>query len=220
MPGLPPRVFLLSPARAGGERMGLLLNPRAAFALASEFQQKGAAVGALFEFASGLYFRGKLAYARAFGRGPRGGSGALAIVPGRGLMDVEQRITAEELRACRDGAALRATAGSDPPRPPPPKAPAVLMRVPLPARLGVGDGCREQGARRGEVAAAQGGAGCFDIALRLARESGLRLVELGFDAAVAAGEPLLRGVERVHGGLHRCAPALALLFRRLPLRFR
>ena len=99
MPGLPPRVFLLSPARAGGERMGLLLNPRAAFALASEFQQKGAAVGALFEFASGLYFRGKLAYARAFGRGPRGGSGALAIVPGRGLMDVEQRITAEELRA-------------------------------------------------------------------------------------------------------------------------
>src|SRR5438309_114076 len=99
MPGLPPRVFLLSPARAGGERMGLLLNPRAAFALASEFQQKGAAVGALFEFASGLYFRGKLAYARAFGRGPRGGSGGLAIVPGRGLMDVEQRITAEELRA-------------------------------------------------------------------------------------------------------------------------
>jgi len=79
--------------------MGLLLNPRAAFALASEFQQKGAAVGALFEFASGLYFRGKLAYARAFGRGPRGGSGGLAIVPGRGLMDVEQRITAEELRA-------------------------------------------------------------------------------------------------------------------------
>jgi len=99
MPGLPPRVFLLSPARAGGERMGLLLNPRAAFALASEFQQKGAAVGELFQFASGLYFRGKLAYARAFGRAPRGGSGALAIVPGRGLMDVEQRITAEELRA-------------------------------------------------------------------------------------------------------------------------
>src|SRR5207237_2456748 len=99
MPGLPTRVLLLSPARAGGERMGLLLNPRAAFALASEFQQKGAAVGELFQFASGLYFRGKLAYARAFGRAPRGGSGALAIVPGRGLMDVEQRITADELRA-------------------------------------------------------------------------------------------------------------------------
>jgi len=53
----------------------------------------------VFQFASGLYFRGKLAYARAFGRGPRGGSGALAIVPGRGIMDVEQTITADELRA-------------------------------------------------------------------------------------------------------------------------
>ena len=79
--------------------MGLLLNPRAAFALASEFQQKGAAVGALFEFASGLYFRGKLAYARAFGRGPRGGSGGLAIVPGRGLMNVDETITVDELKA-------------------------------------------------------------------------------------------------------------------------
>src|SRR5438445_13371160 len=90
----------------------------------------------------------------------------------------------------------------------------------LAAGLSVGDGCREQGARRGEVAVAQGGAGCFDIALRLARKRGLRLVELGLDAAVAAGEPLLGGVERVHRGLHRCAPALALLFRHLPLRFR
>jgi hypothetical protein len=98
MPGLPPRVFLLSPARAGGERMGLLLNPRAGFPLAWEFQQKGAPVGELFEFASGLYFRGKLAYARAFGRPPRRGAGGLAIVPGRGLMDVEQPITADELR--------------------------------------------------------------------------------------------------------------------------
>src|SRR5919201_3774461 len=98
-PSPPPRVFLLSPARAGGERMGLLLNPRAGFALAWEFQQKGAPLGELFQFASGLYFRGKLAYARAFGRPPRGGVGALAIVPGRGLIDVEQRITPEELRA-------------------------------------------------------------------------------------------------------------------------
>src|SRR5438067_10666473 len=99
MPALPPRVFLLSPARAGGERMGLLLNPRAGFALAWEFQQKGATLGEVFQFASGLYFRGKLAYARAFARPPRGAAGALAIVPGRGLMDVEERITADELRA-------------------------------------------------------------------------------------------------------------------------
>ena len=79
--------------------MGLLLSPRAGFALAWEFQRNGAPVGELFKFASGLYFRGKLAYARAFARPPRGGAGALAIVPGRGLMDVEERITAGDLRA-------------------------------------------------------------------------------------------------------------------------
>jgi hypothetical protein len=100
MPGEPhPRVFLLSPARAGGERMGLLLSPRAGFALAWDFQREGAPLGELFQFASGLYFRGKLAYARAFGRPPRGGVAALAIVPGRGLMDVEERITTDDLRA-------------------------------------------------------------------------------------------------------------------------
>jgi len=95
----PPRVFLLSPARAGGARMGLLLSPHAGFELAWAFQREGAALGELFQFASGLYFRGKLAYARAFGRPPAGASGALAIVPGRGLMDVESKITVEDLRA-------------------------------------------------------------------------------------------------------------------------
>ena len=99
MADLPPRVFLLSPARAGGERMGLLMSPRANFPLAWQFQRSGAPLGEVFQFASGLYFRGKLAYARAFGRAPPGGSGALAIVPGRGMMDVEQTITADELRA-------------------------------------------------------------------------------------------------------------------------
>ena len=102
MAELPPRVFLLSPARAGGERMGLLLSPRANFPLAWEFQRSGAPLGEVFQFASGLYFRGKLAYARAFGRAPRGGSGALAIVPGRGMVDVEQTITADDLRAIAD----------------------------------------------------------------------------------------------------------------------
>jgi hypothetical protein len=95
MPESPTRVFLLSPARAGGERMGLLLNPRAGFALAQEFQRQGASIGQLFAFASGLYFRGKLAYARQFA--PPGG--ALVIAPGRGLLDAGHVITAGELRA-------------------------------------------------------------------------------------------------------------------------
>src|SRR5205085_375247 len=97
MPVLP-RVFLLSPAKAGGERMSLLLNPRAGFALAHEFQRAGAPIGDLFQFASGLYFRGKLAYAQRFGRPPRGACGALVIVPGRGLMDAGDSISVSDLR--------------------------------------------------------------------------------------------------------------------------
>jgi hypothetical protein len=79
--------------------MGLLFNPRAGFALAHEFQARGAGLGEIFQFASGLYFRGKLAYARRFGRPPPGAAGALVIAPGRGLMDAESHITAEDLRA-------------------------------------------------------------------------------------------------------------------------
>ena len=99
MPDSPPRVFLLSPARAGGIRMGFLLHPRKGFALAAQLQETGAPLGEVFAFASGLYFRGKLAYARAFGRGPDGHAGGLAILPGRGLLDVETVVTADELRA-------------------------------------------------------------------------------------------------------------------------
>lgn len=98
MPRPPPRVFLLSPARADGARMKLLLREGAAFSLAQQFQREGAALGEVYEFASGLYFRGKLAYARAFARTQRGTPGALAIVPGRGLVDVESTITVPELR--------------------------------------------------------------------------------------------------------------------------
>ncbi|MGZ6143415.1 MAG: hypothetical protein ACXWLM_08750, partial [Myxococcales bacterium] len=94
----PPRVFLLSPARAGGERMGLLLNPGAGFEMAHRFQRSGAMLGELFAFASGLYFRGKFAYARKFARPPRGASGALVIVPGRGLLGAEEIVTVADLR--------------------------------------------------------------------------------------------------------------------------
>ena len=130
MPRPPPRVFLLSPARAGGERMSLLFNPRAGFTLAHEFQARGAKVGELFQFASGLYFRGKLAYARAFARPPKRCAGALTILPGRGLLGCEEQLTVEELKAIaavpvdlrdrryrepleRDALALRETLGDD-----------------------------------------------------------------------------------------------------------
>src|SRR3954465_5056790 len=102
MPARPPRVFLLSPAKAGGERMSLLLNPRAGFALAWQFQERGAPLGDLFQFASGLYFRGRRARGRASRGVPGGGWGALPILPGLGLLDVDTVITADELRAAAE----------------------------------------------------------------------------------------------------------------------
>jgi hypothetical protein len=93
------RVFLLSPANAAGERMGLVLSPRAQFALAAAVQGEGAPLGEVFRFASGLYFRGKLAYAQAFARPPPGVPGALVIAPGAGLVPVEALVRAAHLRA-------------------------------------------------------------------------------------------------------------------------
>src|SRR5512138_2219058 len=95
----PPRVFLLSPARTGGERMRLVLSPTARFALAQAVQGEGAALGEVFRFASGLYFRGKLAYALAFGRPPPGLGAALVMAPGEGLLPAETLVRAEHLRA-------------------------------------------------------------------------------------------------------------------------
>ncbi len=92
-------MFLLSPAHSGGERMALVLSPRARFALADAVQGGGAPIGEVFRFASGLYFRGKLAYAQAFARPPPGVPGALVIAPGAGLVPVETLVCAAHLRA-------------------------------------------------------------------------------------------------------------------------
>ncbi len=60
------KVFLLSPARVDGARAGFLLNPNASFALARQFHSRGLPLAEVFTFASGLYFRGKITYARRF----------------------------------------------------------------------------------------------------------------------------------------------------------
>ena len=79
------RTFLLSPARCDGERAKLILNPSAEFPLARALREGGVELGDVFSFLSGLYFRGKLAYARAFGRG-------LVITTERGLVPPETRV--------------------------------------------------------------------------------------------------------------------------------
>jgi hypothetical protein len=96
----PHQVFLLSPAHCGGERAEMLLRAQADFPLARQVRSPGGApLGEVFSFMSGLYFRGKLAYARAFGRPPPGLPGALVISPAEGLRYPEEMMTVERLRA-------------------------------------------------------------------------------------------------------------------------
>ncbi len=60
------RVFLLSPANSSGRRAALLTRPGASFDLARRVLVGDATLGEVFTFCSGLYFRGKLAYAQKF----------------------------------------------------------------------------------------------------------------------------------------------------------
>ena len=57
-------LFLLSPAKVTGRRAQMLLNPEAQFALARTFHREGLPLAEVFTFASALYFRGKITYAR------------------------------------------------------------------------------------------------------------------------------------------------------------
>jgi hypothetical protein len=93
------RVFLLSPASTSGQRAGYLLEPRTPFRTAMALRTPtGAPLGDVFSFLSGLYFRGKLAYARTFGNPPRGLSGSYVITPCDGLVTPETCIRLDRLR--------------------------------------------------------------------------------------------------------------------------
>ena len=92
------RVFLLSPASCAGERARLVFNERARFDLAVRLRSsEGAALGDVFSFLSGLYFRGKLAYARRYARPPEGTPGVLIITAGAGLVEAEEPVTLDHL---------------------------------------------------------------------------------------------------------------------------
>ena len=95
----PHRVFLLSPAHCGGKRAGYLFNDDATFDLARRVRAPGGVpLADVFSFVSGLYFRGKVAYARAFGRPPAGLSGAMVITTDRGLLPADTTVTLADLR--------------------------------------------------------------------------------------------------------------------------
>jgi len=91
------RVFLLSPANAAGKRAQLLLREGAMFGLARRLQNGGLPLGEAFSFISGLYFRGKLAYASAFATPPDGAPGVLVITACGGLMSPDALVTQSDL---------------------------------------------------------------------------------------------------------------------------
>jgi hypothetical protein len=114
-----PRVFLLSPARLDGRRAKMVLAPEAKGALATRLRSRdGVPIGEVFRFMSGLYFRGKLAYAQRFAAPPPVpppdptvwappdlagrswvGSGALVMTANRGLVPAETHVCLEHLEA-------------------------------------------------------------------------------------------------------------------------
>ena len=89
----PPPLFLLSPAATSGLRAALLLREGARFDLALRLRDRGAPVGEVFAFLSGLYFRGKLAYARRFAP-----SSSYVITSCAGLLSPEELVRHRDLR--------------------------------------------------------------------------------------------------------------------------
>jgi hypothetical protein len=77
----------------------MVASPNAGFALAQQLRSPGGApLGDVFSFVSGLYFRGKLAYARRFARPPDPGDpvtagGILVITPNAGLRAADTPVT-------------------------------------------------------------------------------------------------------------------------------
>jgi hypothetical protein len=91
------QVFLLSPAYCGGRRAGYLMRPGSQMALATRLADGTLTLGEAFAFMSGLYFRGKLAYATRFGRAINGPASPVqsvhVITPTRGLVPPGSLVT-------------------------------------------------------------------------------------------------------------------------------
>jgi hypothetical protein len=82
----------------------MVMSERARFDLAAQLRtHEGAPLGDVFAFLSGLYFRGKLAYARTFARppdpeSPISGAGSFVITPNAGLRAIDTLVTIDALR--------------------------------------------------------------------------------------------------------------------------
>jgi len=92
------RIFLLSPANVAGIRARYVLGPNAESELACRLRGDGVSLGELFSFVSSLYFRGKLAYARAFAAPPPNLAGSFVITASGGLLSRETIVNLDRLR--------------------------------------------------------------------------------------------------------------------------
>jgi hypothetical protein len=98
-------VFLLSPANCSGTRAQRVLADASQSPLALRLRtSEGATLGEVFSYASSLYFRGKLAYARRFSRPPDpadtlAAGGVLVITPNAGLRAADVPVTRDSLMA-------------------------------------------------------------------------------------------------------------------------
>src|SRR5262249_35809156 len=92
------RIFLLSPADCCGRRAGYLLREDSELPLARRLGRHGAPIREVFSFLSGLYFRGKLAYATAFSAPPDSLPGVLVITPNAGLVPSKRIIHLDTVR--------------------------------------------------------------------------------------------------------------------------
>jgi hypothetical protein len=77
----------------------MMLSERASFDLAQRVRVRpGAPLGEVFTFLSGLYFRGKLTYARAFANPADGRAGVFVITPTDGLCQADEPVDLARLR--------------------------------------------------------------------------------------------------------------------------
>lgn len=92
------RIFLLSPARADGERARMLMTGGGVMGGRLR-RDEAIPLGEVFTFLSGLYFRGKMAYANRFADPPRGLCGSYVITTNCGLVPPQTVITMAEMQA-------------------------------------------------------------------------------------------------------------------------
>ena len=76
----------------------MIVSDAAQSPLAQRLRESGATLGEIFAFISGLYFRGKLTYAKTFVDPPAGLAGVYVITACGGLVPADTLLTIERLR--------------------------------------------------------------------------------------------------------------------------